>query len=170
MKATDYTKDKDGLQKMRSLLANTRVFMMATNLDKIPFSVCPMTLQDMDEQGDLWFFTPRDSDHFRAIEEDNRVQLIISNEQEQTYLSIYGNATHIVDDEKLNQLWNPMLKAWFNGKNDPNLALLNINMESAYFWNNDENNMVSLYHLIQAARTGNKSEMGEKGHVNLQNH
>lgn len=170
MNTTNYTKDKDGLQKIRSLLANTRVFMMATNLKKIPFSVCPMTLQDMDEQGDLWFFTPRDSDHFRDIEEDNRIQLIISNENEQQYLSIYGNATHIVDDEKLNQLWNPMLKAWFNGKEDPNLALLNINMESAYYWNNDQNKMISLYHLMHAASTGDRSVMGEKGHVDLQNH
>lgn len=170
MNTTDYTKENDGLQKIRSLLADIRVLMMATNLGKIPFSACPMTLQDMDEKGDLWFFTPRDSRHFKHIEKDNRVQLIGSNEREQTHLSIYGNATHIIDHSKVDQLWNPMLKAWFNGKEDTNLALLNINMESVYYWNNDENKMISLYYLLHAAETGDRNVMGEKGHVNLQNH
>lgn len=167
---TDYIKDGNGLQKMRQLLENTRVFMMATNLKKVPFSVCPMTLQEMDEQGNLWFFTPKNSDHFKDIEKDNRVQLIVSNENEQQYLSIYGNAVHVIDEKKLEQLWNPMLRAWFSDKDDPNLALLNINMESAYYWNSNQNKLISLYHLDKTAATGNHSEMAEKGHVNLQNH
>jgi general stress protein 26 len=170
MKKTDYTKDKKGIQKVRQLLGSARVFMMATNLEKIPFSVCPMTLQEMDEKGDLWFFTPKNSDHFKDIERDNRVQLLLVNENQQQYLSIYGNAAHVIDEKKLDRLWNPMLRAWFNGKEDPNLALLNINMESAYYWNSDQNKLVSLYHLNEAARTGNHSDMGEKGHINLQQH
>jgi general stress protein 26 len=170
MNTTNYTKEDNGLKKMRSLLADFRVLMMATDLGKIPFSACPMTLQDMDEQGDLWFFTPKDSDHFKAIAKDNRVQLIGSNERTQTHISIYGNATHIIDNSKVDRLWNPMLKAWFKGKEDKNLALLNINMESVYYWNNDDDKMISLYHLLHAAETGNRNVMGEKGHVNLQNH
>ncbi len=170
MKNKDYSKDNDGLRKMRELLENTKVFMMATNLGKVPFSICPMTLQEMDEQGDLWFFAPRNSDHFKEIEKDNRVQLIISNENEQQYISIYGNATHIIDKQKLNHLWNPMLRAWFNGMDDPNIALLNVNMESAYYWDSFENKLVSLYHLAKAVTTGDRTEMGEKGHVDLQNH
>lgn len=170
MKTKDYTKDTNGLQKMRSLLTNTHVLMMATNLGKIPFSACPMTLQDMDKNGGLWFFTPRDSDHFKDIETDNRVQLLAVNEQEQTYLSIYGNATHIVDDSKVDELWNPMLKAWFTGKKDTNLGLLNINMESAYYWNYGENRMVSLHPLSHITAAGNLTVTEEKGHINLQNH
>lgn len=170
MKSTTFTKEGEGLQKMRALLQNTRVFMMATNLEKIPFSVCPMTLQEMDERGDLWFFTPKNSDHFRDIERDNRVQLIVSNENEQQYLSIYGNATHIIDEQKLDTLWNPMLKAWFNGKDDPNLALLNVNMESAYYWDSQQNSLVTLYELVKSEVTGQPAELGEKGHINLQNH
>lgn len=78
MKRITFTKDRESLQKIRELLQNTRICMMATNLEKIPFSVCPMTFQEIDEQGNLWFFTPKNSDHFRDIEKDNRVQLIFS--------------------------------------------------------------------------------------------
>ncbi|MGB5556030.1 MAG: pyridoxamine 5'-phosphate oxidase family protein, partial [Flavobacteriaceae bacterium] len=141
-----------------------------TNLEKIPFSICPMTLQEMDEKGDLWFFTGRNSDHFKNIENDNRVQLIVSETDDHTYISLYGNAVHIVDDEKVEQLWNPMLQAWFNGKNDSNLALLNVNVESAFYWDNDQNKLVSLYQMVKAMTTEEKAELGKKGHINLQNH
>lgn len=170
MNDTNYTKDKNGLKKLRDLLGNTRTMMMATNLEKIPFSICPMTLQEMDEQGDLWFFTSKNSDHFKNIESDNRVQLIVSNTDDHTYISLFGNAVHMVDDAKVNELWNPMLQAWFNGKDDSDLALLNINIESAFYWDNDQNKLLSLYHLAKAATTGERAHLGEKGHINLQNH
>lgn len=169
MKNTTVTKDGKGLQKIRALLQDTRISMMATNLEKIPFSICPMTLQEMDKQGNLWFFTSKNSDHFRNIEKDNRVQLIFSNENEQQYLSIYGKAMHTIDDQRLDSLWNPMLKAWFSGKDDPNLALLCVNMESAYYWDSDQNSLVTLYQLAKAATTGQTAKIGEKGHVDLQN-
>lgn len=170
MKNTNYTKDKKGLQKMRALIANSSIFMMATNLKKIPFSVCPMTLQEMDEQGDLWFFTSKDSDHFRAIGHDDRVQLIESNEKDQQYLSIYGNATHIIDNKKVNHLWSSKLNTWFKGQDDPNLALININMEIAYYWDNNESKLVSLFDSNDEESKQDKPQLGQKGYINLQNH
>ena len=170
MKTKNFTNHNEGLKKVRSLLSKTKIFMMATNLKKIPFSVCPMTLQQMDDQGDLWFFTPRDSDHFRDIEDDNKVQLIASNNKAQQYISIYGNATHIVDAKKVDELWNPMLQAWFSGKDDPNLALININMESAYYWNNNENKMLSIAHFVQGLSSALETEEVEKGYINMQSY
>ena len=73
MKNRQYSKDDDGLHKLRELLKDNKVLLMATNLNKAPFSVCLMSLQEMDAQGDLWFFAHRDSDHFKNIEKDNRV-------------------------------------------------------------------------------------------------
>jgi general stress protein 26 len=170
MKTKDFNKQNKGIQKMREMIKGHRVFMMATHLEKIPFSVCPMTLQEMDAQGDLWFFTPKNSDHFKDIENDNRVQLILANEQEHLYLSIFGNATHMVDEAKVDQLWSPMLKAWFNGKDDPNLALLNINMETAFYWNQDQSKLVPLYDMGGTTGKDDPSNAGEKGTIVLQNH
>lgn len=170
MKSINYTKDNKGQKKIRKLLNETKVFMMITNLEKAPFSVCPMTLQEMDEKGDLWFFTPRDSDHFRDIEKDNRVQLISSNRKKQYYLSVYGKATHIIDQKKVNQLWNPALYTWFNGKQDPNIALVNINMETAHYWDGMQSVALSLLKFKGYETELNAIELGEEGHINLQNH
>ncbi|SHI46562.1 pyridoxamine 5'-phosphate oxidase family protein [Pseudozobellia thermophila] len=170
MRNKTYSKDGDGLRKLRELLNDNKVLLMATNLKKIPFSVCPMSLQEMDVQGDLWFFAHRNSDHFKDIEKDNRVQLLLANEKGQQYLSMYGNATHIVDREKKQALWSPMLGAWFDGIDDPNSVLLNVNLESAYYWDMIENKWAAL-HRLQGSLAGQEGpELGEKGHIDLQNH
>lgn len=160
MSKKNYTKDENGFQKMRALIDTPKIIMMATMLEKIPFSVCPMTLQAMDEQGDLWFFSAKDSDHFRDIEQDNRVQLIYTDEQNQKYISIFGNATHIVSEKKVQELWNKNLNTWFDGPNDPNLVLLNVNMENAYYWDSTNSKLVSFFEKV--------AESGNKGYVDLQ--
>lgn len=139
------TKDERKLEKIRSLIDEAKVVMMATRLDKIPFSVCPMMLQEIDKQGDLWFFSSKESSHFADIEYDNRVQIIYSDEEKQKYLSIYGNATHIVDDPKRDELWDPLLTNWFEGKDDPDLVLLNINIKNTYYWDTEEKKLVSFF-------------------------
>lgn len=139
------TKDERKLEKIKSLIDEAKVVMMATRLDKIPFSVCPMMLQEIDKQGDLWFFSSKESSHFADIEHDNRVQIIYSDEEKQKYLSIYGNASHIVDDQKRDELWDPLLTNWFEGKDDPDLVLLNINIKNIYYWDTEEKKLVSFF-------------------------
>ncbi|WP_338358614.1 pyridoxamine 5'-phosphate oxidase family protein [Yeosuana marina] len=139
------TKDERKLEKIRNLIDDAKVVMMATRLDKIPFSVCPMTLQEIDQQGDFWFFSSKESSHFADIEYDNRVQIMYSDEEKQKYMSIYGNATHIVDDQKIDELWDPSLTNWFEGKDDPNLVLLNINIKNTFYWDTEENKLVSFF-------------------------
>lgn len=170
MSNKNYSKDKDGLQKMRQLIDVPKIVMMATRLDKIPFSICPMILIQMDEQGDLWYFAAKNSDHFKDIEYDNRVQVIYTNEHEQKYISIFGNATHIIDPKKVEELWSPILKTWFEGKDDPKLALLNINMENAYYWESTQNKLVSFFNMGKSTLDDSDPEIENKGYINMQNH
>lgn len=90
-------KNTEDIKKIKSLIDTPNVVMMATRLQKIPFSVCPMTIQELDEQGDIWFISSKNSGHFKDIEHDNKVQLIYADDKAQKYISIFGNATHVVD-------------------------------------------------------------------------
>lgn len=170
MSTVNYTKDNKGLQKMWDLITTPKIVMMATRLDKIPFSICPMTLQEMDEQGDLWFISSKESDHFKDIDTDNRVQLIYTDEPNSTYISMYGNATHIVNENKISELWHDGLNNWFKGKDDPNLVLLNVNMESAFYWERTTDSLVSFFANTTPSDGKESSETGHKGYVNMQNH
>ncbi len=138
-------KDKNGLNKMRELFNGNRTLMLATALGNIPFSVCPMTLQQIDKHGDLWFFSSEDSGHFNDIKEDDKVQLLYSDEPNQKYISMFGKARHIIDIQKINELWSKELDTWFDGKKDPNLALLQVKIENAFYWDSSGNKLVSFF-------------------------
>lgn len=167
MNERNYLKNKEGLRKMRALVENHKVVMMASQLDKAPFSVCPMTLLQMDEKGDLWFFTSKDSDLFKHIGHDNRVQIIYCDQKRQKYMSIFGHATHIIDNQKKEELWNCGLLDWFEGKSDPNLALLSVNLQNSYYWDNENNEPVSFFERAARTISGDGSEQAKKGYVEL---
>jgi general stress protein 26 len=163
MSKRNYMKNKEGLRKIRTFIDEQQTVMMASNLDTKPFSVCPMTVQQMDEQGDLWFFVSRESGLYKDIEDDNRIQIIYSDDKKQQYLSIFGNATHIIAEQKKDELWNCNLLNWFEGKDDPNLALLSVHMENAFYWDNENSRLVPFFDLEEDVASGS----AEKGFVNL---
>ena len=162
-----YMKNPEGLRQIRTLIDEQKTVMMASHLDKIPFSICPMTLQQMDEKGDLWFFASQDSDLFKDIAKDNRVQIIYTDNQKQTYISIFGNATHIIANQKKEELWNSNLLNWFKGKDDPNLALISVNMENAYYWDNENAKLISFFKIGKDGSVKESSASSAKGFVNL---
>ncbi|MHA7832560.1 MAG: pyridoxamine 5'-phosphate oxidase family protein [Flagellimonas sp.] len=167
MDKKNYMKNSEGLRQIRTLIDEQKTVMMASHLDKIPFSICPMTLQQMDEKGDLWFFASQDSDLFKDIAKDNRVQIIYTDNQKQTYISIFGNATHIIANQKKEELWNSNLLNWFKGKDDPNLALISVNMENAYYWDNENAKLISFFKIGKDGSVKESSVSSAKGFVNL---
>jgi len=167
MDKKNYMKNPEGLRQIRTLIDEQKTVMMASHLDKVPFSICPMTLQQMDEKGDLWFFASQDSDLFKDIAKDNRVQIIYTDNQKQTYISIFGNATHIIANQKKEELWNSNLLNWFKGKDDPNLALISVNMENAYYWDNENAKLISFFKIGKGGSIKESSGSSVKGFVNL---
>ncbi|ALJ03695.1 general stress protein [Pseudalgibacter alginicilyticus] len=136
-------KGKEKLEKISKLIQEPKVVMLLTALNKTPVSVSPMTIQEIDEQGDIWFFSSKESSHFTDIEFDNKVQIIYVDNTNQTYISMYGNATHIVDKMKVVELWNSEMNNWFDDKDDSNLVLLNVNIDTAHYWNSNDKRLVS---------------------------
>lgn len=167
MNERNYKENEEGLRKIRTMIDEQKTVMMASQLDKTPFSVCPMILQQMDEKGDLWFFTSKSSGLFKDIEKDNRVQIIYSDERKQKYLSIFGNATHVIAEQKKDELWNCALLKWFTGKEDPDLALLSVNLQNSYYWDNENNKPVPFFKMDPSLLSKEKSKKSEKGYVNL---
>lgn len=167
MNDRNYKNNPEGLRHIRTLIEERKTVMMASELDSIPFSICPMTLQQMDDKGDLWFFVAKDSGLFQDIEKDNRVQIIYTDNQKHTYISIFGNATHMISKEKKDELWNSNLLNWFDGKDDSNLALISVNMENAFYWDNENAKLVSLFKIVEGGSVKRESGEGVKGFVDL---
>jgi general stress protein 26 len=81
----------------------------------------------------------------RPIKDNQRVALCYASPEEDHYVSITGVATLVRDPDKVRELWSRRLRAWFpEGKKDPDLALIRVNVERADYWDRKRGTMVHL--------------------------
>lgn len=133
----------------------------------------PMATQQVEFDGDLWFFTWDDSPKTDQVNQDHHVNVAFSEPKDQTYVSMSGMATVVHDRAKAEQLWNPMYKAYFpQGLDDPNLALLKVHVSQAEYWDSPSSKMVHIYRMAKAVM-GDESlqeqarDKGENQKLNL---
>jgi len=131
-------------------------FGMFTTLDPDgKLSSRPMTSQQVDDQGQIWFFTSDVTDFVRHLSEHPRVNVSFSDPEDSLYVSIAGEAELTRDRAKIDELWNPLAAAWFDGgKDDPHLALIMVHIDSAEYWDTHSSKMTQLYALAKSALTG----------------
>ncbi|WPO81005.1 pyridoxamine 5'-phosphate oxidase family protein [Chryseobacterium sp. JJR-5R] len=157
--STENLTHQDAVKKIKDLSESAKVCMFCTELDKYPINSRPMSLQETDEEGNLWFISSDTSNKNFEIKEDGRVQLFFMNNSDYQYLSVYGNATIYKDRSTIEDKWSPMAKAWFeNGKDDPNVSIIRVEPKDSYYWDTKAGKLVSLFTFVAAAVTGNTTD------------
>jgi general stress protein 26 len=142
----------DAVKKIREIAKDANICMFITDLSTLPLSGRPMATQEVDDDGNIWFMSAKNSDKNNEIENDDRVQLFYSHTGNYEYLSIYGIAAIVHDRAKIEELWTPMAKTWFKaGKDDPHISLIKVTPEDAYYWDTKNNKMVSLVKFAMGA-------------------
>ena len=98
----------------------------------------PMTaLMEGDEGGPLWIFTAKDNSLISALGESGRAIATFTGKGHDLFASLHGTLRVDTDRAVVDRLWNPFVAAWFEGgKDDPKLALLRLDPESAKIWLN----------------------------------
>ena len=159
---------KEAIEKMKELVEHNRICMFTSNVEEVPLQTRPMTTQEVDDEGNFWFFSPKDSHKNYEVRSDARVQLLFANTSASEYLTVYGMATIVNDRKKIEQMWSPMVKAWFQeGKDDPNLSLIKVAPEDAYYWEPKQNKMVTLLKIASSAISGKKMDIGQQGSLKV---
>ncbi|MES1263190.1 MAG: pyridoxamine 5'-phosphate oxidase family protein [Peristeroidobacter soli] len=98
------------------------------------------TLHDEDERGPIWFFTSKDTDLVKALNESHRSVVHFSSKGHDLFASLHGELTLDNDRQVIDQLWNSFIAAWYEGgKDDPKLQLLRLDPERAQVWLNENN-------------------------------
>jgi general stress protein 26 len=141
---------------------------MLTTIDGGQLRSRPMSTQVFEFDGELWFFTSDNTHKIDEIAKDNRVSAAYSNPDDNVYLSISGRAEVVKDRAKIEELWSPVLKAWFpEGLDDPHLCLLKIPVESAEYWDAPSSKIVQLFGMVKAIATGQEAVYGVNKKINL---
>jgi general stress protein 26 len=129
----------------------------------------PLTQQQVDESGQMWFFTSDKLPFTRELAGNPQVNVSFSDVKESLYVSVSGHAELLKDRSKAQELWNPFVKAWFpGGLDDPDLALIKVTIESAETWDTHSSTMTQLYAMAKAALTGERPKnVGEHEKIRM---
>lgn len=153
--------------KLQSLIKDAKVAMVATRAEGGRLHARPMVAaKTAFEDRALWFFTDRRSRKVDEAEDDDRVLLTYADWDSQSYVAIEGRAELVDDRARIDALWSEGVRTWFpKGKDDPNIVLFKVTVESAEYWDAPNSTMVQAYGYLKAVTTGKRPHPGETGRV-----
>jgi general stress protein 26 len=157
----------DAIAKIREL-ADGKIAMLCTFTNDHAMDTRPMATQQVGDDGTIWMFSSKDSTENRQIVANPAVQLIYANPSKNEYLSLDATASISRDQALIDQLWNPIAKAWFpEGKDDPNLTLITITVTGGRYWDTQHGKMIQLAKIAFGAVTGKPTDDGVKGNLRV---
>ncbi len=160
----------DDIKKLGELIKDIKIAMFTTAEDDGSLRSRPMATQKTEFDGDLWFFTRASSPKVEEIDKHYDVNVSYADPGSNSYISVSGKAVMVRDPARAEQLWNPLLKAWFpQGLEDPELALLRVKVEKAEYWDSPSSGVVQMAGFVKAIATGQpyKASPGEHAKLSL---
>jgi len=162
--ATDY-------QKLWDLIKGIKFGMLTHRHANGMLHSQPLTTQNknLDAGNQLYFFVSRSSDVAAQIVQDDNVNVAYADTGSDSYVSVSGKALIVEDLGKKEALWTPMAKAWFpGGPTDPDVALLEVFITHAEYWDVKASKMVQIVRMLTAAVTGKPpANMGEHKELSM---
>jgi uncharacterized pyridoxamine 5'-phosphate oxidase family protein len=100
------------------------------------------------------------------IERYPTVTMAFADKDASDYVAITGEAEVSNDRARIEELWTPFAKAWWDGPDDPDIRLVTVRPENAELWEGP-NKLVAYAVMLTAAATGGKPAVGDHGAVRL---
>jgi general stress protein 26 len=95
----------------------------------------PMNVQQVDDEGNLWFLSARDSRKNQELAIDPSVRLYFQGSRHADFMQLNGVAAISTDRERIKELWSPIAKTWFTeGVDDPRISVIKVTPTQGYYW------------------------------------
>ncbi|WP_150910374.1 pyridoxamine 5'-phosphate oxidase family protein [Marinobacter halotolerans] len=148
-------------QKIWDLIKNIKTGMLTTRHGE-ELRSRPMVLVQDEYDGKLWFYTDLDSEKVFELESDNDVCVSFADPEDHVYVSLTGVGRAVQDKSLIDKYWNPFVAAWFpEGKDAPNVGMVEIKVEKGEHWNSDSSKMVKSVKTAAAKIKGEQPDLGE---------
>ena len=144
------------VEKLRELVGKTCTCFFCSNIKTgLPFSTRPMAVQQVDDEGNLWFLTSNDSHTYTELQSEPLTQLLFQGSAHSDFLNVYGVASLSADKEKIKELWEPILKTWFTeSEDDPRISVVKVEPTEGYYWDNKHGNAIAFAKMLVGAAVG----------------
>ena len=149
--------------RLKELIEEIRIAMLTTRDADGTLRSRPLQTLRCADEGTLWFFTSASSPKVaEAASDGGQVNLSYASPDKMDYVSISGRATLSRDRKLMEALWNKWVEVFFpKGIDDPDLALLRVDIEKAEYWDSPGTAVGRAYAIAKALVTGNKDATGE---------
>jgi general stress protein 26 len=138
--------------RLRELIEDIRIAMMTTQDADGTLRSRPLQTLRCADDGVLWFFTSATSPKIAEAQAGG---------------SISGRASLSRDRKLMETLWNNWVEVFFpKGLDDPDLALLRVDIEKAEYWDSPGTAVGRAYALAKARITGDKDAIGDNVKIN----
>jgi len=146
----------EAITKIKEMVDQAKSCFFCSNIKTgLPLSTRPMSVQKIDDEGNFWFLSAKDSNKNSELVHDPFVHLFFQGSAHSDFLNIYGIATTSDDKEKIKELWEPILKTWFTeGEDDPRISVIKVEPVNGYYWDNKHGNAVAFVKQIAGAAVG----------------
>ncbi|MEO1204243.1 MAG: pyridoxamine 5'-phosphate oxidase family protein [Pseudomonadota bacterium] len=137
--------------------------MLVTSRDDM-LRARPMAIADKSDEGRLWFFSRADSGKLDEIRADSSAAVCMQGSNR--FLSVSGTVTVHRDRQKIDDLWHDIQHVWFpDGKDDPNLRLLEFSPRYAEFWDTAGlNGLKFAFEAVRGVLEGRRPDVPDEAH------
>ncbi|MCU1455992.1 MAG: ral stress protein [Actinomycetia bacterium] len=149
---------------LASLLDGLRIGMLGTVTPRP--SSRPLTLAEV-EHDTLRFLVSRDTNWIEALMIDPSVLVTFSSDEHGIYVAVAGRAELSSDRKLVQRLYIPAADVYFDGVDDPSIAVLEVYVESGEWWDGPSGRVGRALALAKAALTGDPDAVGDKGGVDV---
>ena len=131
-----------------------------------PLHARPMATRKCDDDGDLWFFTKKDS---RKVDKERAtLAALLADPKKQHFVTITGRSEVVADRARVKAMWAEIYRTWFpGGPDDENIVLIRVEAEHAEYWDTPNSVAVVAFGYVKALTTGKPNRAGEIGKGDL---
>lgn len=161
----------DAVKKIKEIVKEAETCFFCTCLtDGVHSATRPMSVQQVDDAGNLWFLSADDSNKNQQLATDAVVKLYFQGSEHSGFLQLDGMTTISRDKKKIEELWKPILKTWFtDGKDDARITVIKVTPSSGYYWDNKHGNAVAGVKMLIGAAIGKTLDDSIEGRLSPSN-
>lgn len=140
----------DDHRTIAKLIKGIRVAMLTTAEPTGRLVSRPMTTQDVEFDGDIWFIAERDSELAAQIGA-GATEVNVAYAGSSSWVSVSGKARLVDDQAKLREEWDRFTEAFFEGgPESPNNVLVLVEGDTAEFWDSPGGKVTQLANLAKS--------------------
>ncbi len=127
----------------------------------------PMSVLNVDDEGNLWFLSAKDSRKNQELAIDPSVRLYFQGSKHADFMQLNGVATITTDREKIKELWSPIARTWFTeGVDDPRISVIKVAPTQGYYWDTKHGMAVAGVKMLVGAVLKKTMDDGIEGKLN----